>query len=147
MAGPLRIKGQESEIRLLRNGAPTQAINAILSFSMTDELEVLEESYLGETESRYDSIYKGTSASFEIHIEQTVSFDLRDEIVAKAQRRDAAAARFDIAYVLTAPNGQSRLFTMVDFQFGPIETNDSARAEYVTMSFEGSCSVVQSLNL
>ena len=57
MSGPLRLKGQETQIRMLRNGAPTEVANAISNFEMTDELEVLEEEYLGETEARYDVVY------------------------------------------------------------------------------------------
>lgn len=147
MAGPLRLKGQETQIRMLRNGAPTQVTNAIASIEITDELEVLEEEYLGETEARYDDIYKGTTFSFEIHLEGIAPFDLRDEVVARAQRRDGAAARFDIAFVASLPTGQNRLLTLVDVKFGPIGTNDSARAEFVTMSFEGSCSQVISINV
>ena len=147
MAGPLRLKGQETQIRLLRNGAPTEVTNAILSFDMNDELEVLEEAYLGETESRYDNIYKGTTISMEVHMENQAAMDHRDEVVANAQRRDGAAARFDYAFVMTTPDGASKSYVMVDVKHGNIGFSDSARADYVTAKFEGSCSVVQSINL
>lgn len=146
MAG-LRLKGQETQIRMLRNGAPTEVANAISNFSMTDELEVLEEEYLGRVAAEYDDIYKGTSFNFEVHIEADAPFDLRQQVIDRAQRRGAgAAARFDIVFVGNLPNGTIKALTLVDVKFGPIETTDGGRAEYVTMKFEGSCSVVQTIN-
>ena len=148
MSGPLRLKGQETQVRMLSNGEPTEVANAISNFEMTDEIEVLEEEYLGETEARYDDIYKGTSFSLEIHIEAKAPFDLREQVIARAQRRGGEAARrFDIAFVSGLPDGQTKVLTLVDVKFGPINTSNGGRADYVTMKFEGSCSVVQTINV
>ena len=147
MAGNPRLKGQTTFVRLLRNGAPTQVLNAISSFEMTDELEVLEEEYLGETEARYDNIYKGTTFTMEIHIEDGAPFDFRQEAIEAAQQRGAAAVRIDIAWVADLPSGATRLLTLIDVKVGPINVSNSARADFVTMKFEGSCSTVSSLNL
>lgn len=144
---PLRLKGQETDIRMLRNGSPTQVAKATSNFSMTDELEVLEEEYIGETTSRYDDIYKGTSFNFEIHLEDGAPFDLRTQAIGRAQRRGGeAAARFDIAFVGGLPDGTIKSLTLVDVKFGSVETTVGGRSEFVTMKFEGSCSSVQTID-
>lgn len=143
----LRLKGQDTQVRMLRNGAPTEVANAISNFSMTDELEVLTENYLGRVSADYDDIYNGSNFNFEIHIEKDAPFDLRQQVIDRAQHRGSgAAARFDIVFVGTLPNGSIKALTLVDVKFGPIEITDGGRAEYVTMKFEGSCSTVQTLN-
>lgn len=144
----LRLKGQETQVRMLRNGSPTESTNAVSSFEMTDELEVLEENYLGRTATDYDDIYNGTTFTMDLHIENSAPFDLREQVISRAQRRGAdAAARFDIVFVNGLPDGVTKTMTLIDVKFGSIGTSNSARGDFVTMSFEGSCSQVQTIDL
>ncbi len=147
MSSTIRLKGQETQIRLLRQGAPTQVAAAISNFEMTDELEVLEEEYLGRVAADYDDIYKGSTFTMEVHVEGDAPFDLRDQVIARAQRRGAdAASTFDISFVGGIPGGTIKILTLVDVKFGPIGISDGGRGEYVTFKFEGSCNLVQTIN-
>lgn len=144
----LRLKGQETQVRMLRNGAPTQTAAAVSTFEMTDELEVLEEEYLGRVASDYDDIYKGTTFSMELAVESDAPFDIREQIIARAQRRGAdASARFDIVFVGGLPGGTVKSLTLVDVKFGAINMSDGGRGEYVTFKFEGSCNQVQAISV
>lgn len=140
MGSAPRLRGQETFINLVIDGSIQQTWKALVDFTWTDEIEVQEEEFLGETSSRYDSIYKGTSFSCTAQIESAAEITLRRKIIDKAQRRGGPAVRFDISYTVQLPNGDQKLVILTDVSFGPIETSTGSRSDFVTMSFEGSCS-------
>lgn len=143
-----RIRGAETFIRLVQDGKlATDTWKAISDFTFTDEHEVLEEEYLGEVANRYDGIYKGVSFSCTVHMFSDDEDKLRETIKAKNQRREGGSVRFDITFTLSFPSGKTRLITLLDVEFGNVETSDGARSDYVSMSFEGNCSETQSETL
>jgi hypothetical protein len=139
MAAP-RLRGQETFINLVVDGSIEQVWKALVDFTWTDDIEVQDEEFLGETSNRYDSIYKGTSFKASCQMESKAEQTLRRKIIEKAARRSGSAARFDITYTAALPNGEQILVILKDVSFGQIETGTSSRSDYTTMSFEGSCS-------
>jgi hypothetical protein len=139
--GQKRLKGQEVFITLLGDGKELKATwKAIVNFDFTDDIEILDEGYIGETSQRYDSVYNGTSFSAEGHMHSKNEDDLRIAIKDKAQRRDGSIGRFDIGMTIPYPSGATRTITLLDVEFGSVKISVGGRAEYVSISFEGNCS-------
>jgi hypothetical protein len=135
-----RLRGQETFINLLIDGAIQTTWKALVDFTWTDNIDEQEEEFLGETSARYDMIYKGTSFKCTAQLETGAELKLRRSIIEKAARRSGTGTRFDISYTAALPNGEQKLVILKDTSFGNIETGTSSRSDYTTMSFEGSCS-------
>jgi hypothetical protein len=139
--GQKRLKGQEVFITLLGDGSELKGTwKAIVSFDFTDDLEILDEGYIGETSQRFDSIYNGTSFSAEGHMHGKNEDVLRVAIKDKAQRRNGSIGRFDIAFTLPYPSGATRTITLLDVEFGAVAIKVGSRSDYASISFEGNCS-------
>lgn len=138
-----RVKGQETEFRIVVDGIVQDIFRATSTWSFTDQLEVLDEGYIGETTNRKDSVYNGTDFSLEAHFEDAGEMDLRTALIARARREGGAVVRVDIGDTLLYPNGTTRTVTLLDCEFGNIEISAGSRSEYVMGSFEGSCSETQ----
>ena len=63
MANNKRLLGQSTFFKLIRDGAVANTFNAVVDFTFTDNLEVLDEGFIGETTNRKDSVYNGTDFS------------------------------------------------------------------------------------
>lgn len=135
-----RLKGQDTIVTILKDGDLQARISAIQSCEVSFDLDLLEEDYLGEVASRFDSIFKGCTVRISIHHENRQGIDMIDAIVKKAQRRAGGATQIDVATTLVFPNGDLVTIGLQDVQFGPAPVNSGGRAEYVETSYEGKAS-------
>lgn len=147
MANEKRLLGQESFINLIRDGSIDKSFKAVVNYEFTDQLEILDEGYVGETTNRKDSIYNGTDFSMEAAMKDEKELELRTALIAKARRQIGAANRIDISFTLAFPNGASRNVTLLDCEFGNIGWSIGGRAEIVKSSWEGSCSETQTITV
>lgn len=137
MAGQ-RLKGQETEILFVENNVPLSTLVDIKSFEIEIQLEILKEGYLGETNDRRDSVYRGYSGKMEAHFETRDILDFAVRLVDKARRR-TPGARVNCKTTLSLPGGDRVRVMLKDLEFGPIPLNIAGRTDYVTTSltFEG----------
>lgn len=135
-----RLRGEQVTIKLIQNGAPVEDWRAIASGSLTCKNDVLEEEFLGETAPRFDAIFKGWSMDLELQMESAAEETFVDAVQAKNQRRAGAPVRFDIVWTNSYPTGQVTLRVLEDIEFGEFKIDAGGRADYVKLSFDGSCS-------
>jgi len=130
-----RIKGQEVFLSIIADGSLQTRIDTIQSADFEFELDLLEENYLGETSTRYDSIYNGVMVTVEGHATNAQFLELTQAIIQRASRRAGAASRIDIAGSFAFPNGEFPTITVEDLFFESVPVNTGARDEYVTFTF------------
>lgn len=130
-----RIKGQETEVSVVRNGRVDRAITAIQSFEMTVQLETLDEGYLGETTNRKDEIYKGVSGTIELHLETADVFALELQVVDRARRR-TPGVKINIKTTLRYPNGDRVRVLIPDIFIGSPSLRAGSRQDYLSKRLE-----------
>lgn len=131
-----RIKGQETIVSIIKDGDLQVRIDSITETTTTFMLELLEEEYLGDISSRYDSIFKGMKVSLSGHCTNKQFLELTDSIVRKAQRRAGGAVRIDIATTWVFPNGDLVSVNLPDVHFGEVPVETGSRSGYVQFSLE-----------
>lgn len=139
-----RILGQNVSVIIIRDSQPMQEIQCIRSFSFTEDLELKDEGYLGETTNRKDSVYKGVKLDMEMHAQNNKILELVKVAKDKAQRR-TPGVRINIKATMTWPNGDTARMTFKDVEFGAFPVNIGSRTDYVTFKIEGACSEVQAV--
>lgn len=81
MAGSLSIKGKDTKIRLMRNGAPIQLIG-LKSFNWNQDADFDRDEFLGEVESEGDVDHKGWSGDMELDVQSSAVADAVDALIA-----------------------------------------------------------------
>lgn len=135
MAKGLRIKGQEVEVRITSAGALLATLTAIRSATVEAMTEILTENYLGETTSRKDEIFNGTRGRLEFHLEDGAAFDLVEQVLDRAQRREPGVV-VNIAMTATFPDGSKKRVLVSDVSFGPLPVGFPSRRDYVTFTID-----------
>jgi hypothetical protein len=134
-----RLKGQETELLIVVNGAPQNTITTVRSLEINTETEILSEGYLGETSERKDSIFKGMSGKIELHIENQDILKLFQKITDKARRR-TPGVKINLKTTLNFSNGQRPRVLISDVEFGPMPLSFSSRADYANVSLDWAAS-------
>lgn len=136
MSDSLRLRGEQIQVRLTRNGVLERTLTAIESVTWTVDMAQISKGYLGETNDRQDDIYMGTSVEVKFDPESADAFTLVQLIVSRGQRRTAQSnAHINLMIVVNMPNGQRPTVTIPDLKFGPIPMNVGKRDDYVGMTF------------
>jgi hypothetical protein len=128
-----RLKGQETELRLIVDNEVQDTITDIRSFEMGIQLEILKEGYLGETTMRRDEVFNGVTGKMELHFENEDIFTLFQTIVDRARRRQPGT-KINAKTSVRFPNGQNKVIMISNIFFGEIPLNFPGRAEYATTS-------------
>jgi hypothetical protein len=132
MADTLRLRGQEIQIRVIRNGRIEQTLTAIKDFTWTPKFDILREGMVGETTDRRDDIYRGVAVELTFQPESKDAWTLIQLFIDRAQRRTAQAnARLDVSFVAELPNGQRPRVTIPDLKTGDTPFRVPARDQYV----------------
>lgn len=140
MADSLRIRGQESQVRLTRNGVLERTMTAIESFDWIVNVDILQKGYLGETGDRLDEIYKSTSYTLKFDPESSDAFTLIQLVRDRAQRRTAQAnAHINLVFVANFPNGQRPKITLPDVKIKDPGMGFTNRDAYVGATLSGMC--------
>jgi hypothetical protein len=137
-----RIKGQESEISMVVDGAVMSSTTTIRSLEIAAKTEIKEEGYLGETTNRYDEIFNGVRGHIEGHMETKQVFDIMMAIIDRARRR-TPGVKINIKTTLNFPNGDRPRVLLQDCFFGEQPIGFGGRSEYLTFRFEFACSDIK----
>jgi hypothetical protein len=134
-----RLKGQETILRFIKDGAVQEELVDIQSFEVDDDMALLSEGYVGETTQRKDDIFNGCSGSCSLHVENATYVNFFGAIVNRA-RRKTPMFKVDAITVFSFPDGNSSKKLYADIRFGPIKTSVGSREGYVSVSFDFGCS-------
>ena len=146
MADTLRVRGAEVQVRLTRNGALEKTLTAVKNFQFEAMFEVKQEGYLGETNDRFDDIYKGCQGTLTFHPESQDAWTLIGFIKDRASRRAPQADHHvNISFIANLPDGTRPRIMIGDLKFENIPMNAPARDAYVemTLSFKADDFVIQ----
>jgi hypothetical protein len=131
-----RIKGQEVQIIIVRDGSLEDTLTDIQNFNMEDDFELIGKGYLGEPTDRYDEVYKGTKFDFEIHTHSQDYLTFTKAIRDRAKRVTPNTV-VNITAVFNYPNGDAPTRLLPDCHFGPIGDKTQSRGDYKTGKFQG----------
>jgi len=140
-----RIRGQEVIISVTGPQGNVSAIDAVQSFEVEHQIDILSEGYLGEVAERKDEIFTGISGKMEVHIPAAEYLAFAQQVIDKAQRRIPGTTVFNITATLNFPDGRIARCVYRDVAFGSIPLNVGAREDYVTSTIEFACSAVRFL--
>lgn len=137
-----RLKGQEISLSMSDDvDGVVEGLDLIQSFEFEFMFDILQEGYLGETEDRFDEIYKGVSGSMTLHLDKGAWFDLTQKVQDRAQRRDGAT---DTVFTVTAtfefPDAVERRLVFEDIFFGALPGSFGGRDEYMECTVPWNCS-------
>ena len=124
-----RIKGQEVEVTILKNGEPQENILFFRSLEVRIGTEILEEGYLGMTSNLFDTIYNGVRGSAEGHMDSPEAMNIVKTLVEKAQRRNANT-KINMKAAFNYPNGQRARLVLIDVEFGELPISFGSRKDY-----------------
>jgi hypothetical protein len=135
MADTLRVRGAEVQFRLTRNGTLEKTLTAVKSFTFEAMIEVKQEGYVGESNDRFDDIFKGCQGTVVFNPESQDAWTLMAFIRDRAARRVAQANhRINTKFVANMPDGTRPSITVPDLKFENIPFNVSARDAYVEIN-------------
>lgn len=133
-----RLKGQEVEIRYVRDGNIDDAFKAIASFDDALKFDLKVQGYLGETTERHDEVYNGVSGSCKMHVQSKLWMTFQQAIKDRA-RRVTPGTVINIVRTDFYPNGESATRIYPDVHFGEMPSSVPSRQEYVEVSFTFGC--------
>ncbi len=131
-----RIKGQEVSILISVDDDLQTELTDIQNFNIELDIELLEQGYLGEGNSRYDEIFKGAKFDFEMHTHSQDCLVLAQAVLDRASRKTPNTV-FNIVATLSYPNGDTPVVTLPDCHFGALPINIPGRTEYVKIKVQG----------
>lgn len=134
-----RLRGQEAEIRIMRDGVMEASITMFTNMDDTAKFEKKEDGFLGETTNRYDFIFNGYDGKVEFQVHDTDWIKLQNAIKAKAMRKNVNTV-INIVRTDYYANGQTAVITYMDLSFGPMPTTIPSRGDFVKVSMDFSCS-------
>lgn len=139
MSNDPRLRGQEAELRLIRDGVPEATIVLISSMEETFKLEKKQDGFLGEVTDRYDHLFQGVDGKAEFQVNDNAWMPFQNAIKAQAQRKQPGVV-INIIRTDYYANGQTSIITYADCKFGPMPTSVAGRGEFVKVSLDFSCS-------
>jgi hypothetical protein len=131
-----RIKGQEVQILIIRDGALEDTLTDIQNFNLEVQVELKVAGYLGEKNNRKDDIYNGVKFDMELHLHTQDWFTFMNALLDRS-RRNTPDVVFNITAVLSYPNGDTPTVLIPDVHFGALPHNISSRGDYVKVKLEG----------
>lgn len=131
-----RVKGQETQISFLVDSVPQNSLVDVKSFEVALVLEILRESYTGETTDRRDDVFRGVRVRAELHFHDAQIFKFAQTIVSRARRR-TSNVRISARTTLALPNGERPIIHIPQLFFGEIPINTASRTDYVSVTLDG----------
>lgn len=133
-----RIKGQETNVIIASSLGVEDQLTEIMDCNFEDELEILQNGFLGRSNDDFDYVYKGTKGDMKLHIHTSKWFAFRKKIKDKAQRKTPDTV-FNITTVMNFPNGERARILFPDIVWGPIPTKIPSRTQFVEISLSWAC--------
>lgn len=131
-----RIRGQETEVRCIKDGVLYDTITKITDFSIEAQLEVVSQGFLGGTSEEKDEIYNGAKFSFGAQLDGPEWLDMQASIIKRAKRL-TPDVQFTIVTTLYFPDGRTRLLVIPNAKFGAMPLDIKSRKDYVTVKCDG----------
>ena len=138
MAEEQRLKGQDTQVRIISANKLLRTITAVSNLTLTVKTDIISKGYLGEGSERKDEIYKGIGFDMEFDPESNEGIILLGAIRDRASKRTAAAAiKIGVACVLNFPNGQRPRVTIGDLKFSNPSLTLAGRDSYAGEKLSG----------
>lgn len=136
MSEDKRLRGEQVVIAVSGPQGTIASLDAIQSFEVEHEIDILSEGYLGEVAERKDEIFMGVSGKIDLHIEKADYLQFAQLVIDKAQRRIPANTVINITATLTFPDGRVARVLYPNVAIGTLPLNMSGRDEYVSTSVD-----------
>lgn len=130
-----RIKGQESQLILVLNGAPQATITDVVSSELTYQFQLKQQGYNGEAQDRFDEVFLGIGGRIELHLENQQIFNLIKSVQDRAQRRIPGNV-INMKMTLNFPNGDRPRVLVPNLFFGNMPLSFPGRTEYAVLPLE-----------
>lgn len=141
MSDTLRIKGQETQVRIIQSGRILSTITAIESWTWTPEFDLIMSEFIGETSPRFDEIFKGSSFEVTFQPEDSAFLLLLQVLRDRAQRRTTQAGnRIDARFSFTFEGGKTPYVVLPDLKFSSAPVTAGGRDQFVNVKLSGKCS-------
>lgn len=135
--GVSRVRGQEVEVRIVRDGGFLDTLTAIQSFEWTSRTSTLEADRLGGTTTEVDDIYHGASGRIQMHIESSSYLAFIESVRDRARR--VTPVTFSIVETMTHPDGTVSRTLFPDVFFEEQSVNVGSRAAFVEFTIAFKC--------
>lgn len=137
MATVLRIKGQEVQVRITRNGVLDRTIVDIKSATVVGKFTKIFEKYLGRSSDDTDDIFDHVEGTLVVNPRSQDILNLAMAIKQRAQRNVSQdLLKINFVATLQFPNGQKPKIIVPDLKFGDIPVNFPGREQYVDVPFD-----------
>lgn len=132
-----RITGQGMSIVTFVNGVVQSDLDHVKECTITIEMAVSLEEYLGGKSRRPDGKFDNLKGEMKVHSQGPAWFDFCASVVAYAMGMPGAPTSFDVAGIWTYPTGEQRSITLKRCEFESIEWAMPGRKEMLetTISF------------
>ena len=132
------IKGQEVLLLLLAGTEVQQQFTHITDFSLTFQIELIEENYVGMTSAEFDEVFKGVHGDMTLQMWNKEVFTFVERVLSKAQRRTPGET-FSFKAKFKFPGGGEVRLLLPDIHFGEIPFSGN-RTQHSTMKVSFACS-------
>jgi len=136
MAVSSRIRGQEVQLTIVRDGQLETELVDIQNFNYSVQSETKIQGYLGEPGNRTDDIFNNVKFDMELNI-HSQDWGIFVRAVVDRQKRFTPDLQFNISAVLSYANGQTTIINIQDAKFGEFPLNVPARGDYVKLKLDG----------
>lgn len=132
-----RLRGQEATIRVTVDGALQEGSwFKVKDFTSTPRQDLIEEDYLGETESDLDIHHHGYDLSFSVDVQDRNVLDFLETIVLNDQTQ-VRHPRVTVTVTYAFRDGTVVAAAYYDVFLKVNEESIGGRKEYISVSFEG----------
>jgi len=130
-----RLTGTDATIQIFKGEVLQDELTLIKECTVTFEMSVSREDYLGEKQQRPDGKFDIAKIEFTCHQEDAAYIDFIDAVIQRQMRMPGATASFNMSVNLVFPNGQARSIVLQNLEFEAIPVGITGRKEMVENSF------------
>ena len=141
-----RLTGTDTVVQLFKGDVLQDELNLITETTVTFEMSVSREDYLGEKQQRPDGKFDIAKIEFTSHQEDAGYIDFIDAIIKRQMREPGAVDSFNVSVNLTFPNGQARSIVLQGLEFEGIPLTIGGRKEMVENGFTAYATSHQFIN-
>lgn len=130
-----RLTGQDTTIRIFKDGELQAELGLFKSFKFSYEMAVSREDYLGQKRQRPDGKFDIEKLEGEQHMELGAYLDFYNNLARRARREPGSPISIDVTTTYVFPNGDQRTLIFKRLEFETIEVDSSERKGMVGVSW------------
>jgi hypothetical protein len=131
-----RLTGLDATVQIFKGEVLQDELTLIKECTVTAEMSVSREDYLGEKQQRPDGKFDIFKVEFTAHQEDAAYFDFINEVIKRQMREPGAIASFNMSVNVVFPGtGQARSIVLQNLEFEAIPIGITGRKEMVETSF------------